>query len=192
MDRTPARPRVLAVVLLATIALLGGALPAQASDDPWCSIRWGSLPEAAAPAYPSGTVADVRAGQHPCFDRLVVDLHAAYATSGYAVRYVDQVGAQGSGTPVHVRGGAVLQVIVGAPAYDDAYRPTHQPTDPIEVVDVVGSRTLRQVAWAGSFEGQTSLAVGTRARLPFRVFVLDGAPGAADGARVVVDVAHHW
>ncbi|WP_299953700.1 hypothetical protein [uncultured Modestobacter sp.] len=192
MDRTRTRPRVLAVVLLATVALLGGALPAHAGSDPYCGIRWGSLPEAAPPAYSPGTVADVRAGQHPCFDRLVVDLQDAGGTSGYAVRYVEQVGAQGSGTPVPARGGAVLQVIVQAPAYDDAYRPTYQPTDPTEVVAVGGARTLQQVAWAGSFEGQTSLAVGTRARLPFRVFVLDGAPGTADGARLVLDVAHRW
>ena len=52
-----------------------------------------------------------------------------------------------------------------------------------------GYRTLRQVAWAGSFEGQTSLGVGVRARLPFRVTVLDG-PGT--GSRVVLDVAHRW
>lgn len=43
--------------------------------------------------------------------------------------------------------------------------------------------------WAGTFEGYTSLGLGVRARLPFRVFALDG-PG--DGSRLVVDVAHRW
>ncbi|GAA4752294.1 hypothetical protein GCM10023328_39330 [Modestobacter marinus] len=192
MGRSGTRPRTLVVVVLAAVALLAGALPAQAAGDPYCGIRWGSLPESRpAGAFPPGTVSDVRTGQHPCFDRLVVDLAAADAT-GYDVRYVDQVGAQGSGTPVPVAGGAVLQLLVRAPAYDESRGATYLPEDPARVVDVTGARTLRQVAWAGSFEGQTSMAVGTRARLPVRVFVLDGAPGRPDGARVVVDVAHHW
>ena len=43
------------------------------------------------------------------------------------------------------------------------------------VVNVTGFRTFRQVAWGGSFEGSTTLGLGVRARLPFRVTVLDGA-----------------
>jgi hypothetical protein len=38
--------------------------------------------------------------------------------------------------------------------------------------------------WAGSFEGTTSVGLGVRARLPFRVITL------AD--RILVDVAHFW
>jgi hypothetical protein len=51
-------------------------------------------------------------------------------------------------------------------------------------VNVSGYRTFRQVAWAGSFEGQTNIGLGVRARLPFRVFTMPG--------RLVVDVAHLW
>ena len=50
-------------------------------------------------------------------------------------------------------------------------------------------RTLRQVAWGGSWEGQTTIGVGTRARLPFKVTELTG-PG--DSTRLVIDVAHTW
>ena len=39
---------------------------------------------------------------------------------------------------------------------------------------MAGYSTFRQVAWAGTFEGQTTLALGVRARLPFRVFTLNG------------------
>ncbi|HWH28155.1 MAG TPA: hypothetical protein VNU26_04190, partial [Mycobacteriales bacterium] len=78
---------------------------------------------------------------------------------------------------------------VNAPAHDASYRPTYVPADRRQLVDVAGWRTFRQVAWAGSYEGYTSLGLGVRARLPFRVFVLDG-PG--DGSRLVVDVAHRW
>ena len=58
-----------------------------------------------------------------------------------------------------------------------------------ELLDPAGYRTFRHVAWAGSFEGQSTLGLGVRARLPFRVFLLDG-PGT--GSRMVVDVAHRW
>ena len=46
-----------------------------------------------------------------------------------------------------------------------------------------------QVAMVGSYEGRTTFGVGVRARLPMRVFTLDG-PGT--GSRLVIDVAHRW
>ena len=58
-----------------------------------------------------------------------------------------------------------------------------------EVSSVGGYDTFRQVAWGGSFEGQTTLALGVRARLPFRTLVVTG-PGST--TRLVIDVAHHW
>ncbi|MFC9840093.1 hypothetical protein ACFVKB_40905 [Rhodococcus sp. NPDC127530] len=45
------------------------------------------------------------------------------------------------------------------------------------------------MAFTGSFEGQTTIGRGGRARLPFLVFTLDGPDSAA---RVVIDVAHRW
>jgi hypothetical protein len=110
----------------------------------------------------------------------------------YDVRYVPALSAQGSGEEIPVRGGAILQVVVGAAAYDGRGQSTYFPADPGEVVDVGSFETLRQVAWAGSFEGQTSLGVGTRARLPFRVFTLTGEPGSDQAAQLVVDVGHIW
>ena len=82
-----------------------------------------------------------------------------------------------------------LRVILRAPAYTAGGQATYRPADKANLVDVDDYRTLRQVAWAGSFEGQSTVGVGVRARLPFRVLVLDG-PG--DGARLVIDVAHGW
>ena len=35
----------------------------------------------------------------------------------------------------------------------------------------------------------TGIGLGVRARLPYRVFVLDGSGG---GSRLVIDVAHRW
>jgi hypothetical protein len=45
------------------------------------------------------------------------------------------------------------------------------------------------VAWAGSFEGQTTLGFGVRARLPYRVLTL---AGQGQGTRLVIDIAPRW
>jgi hypothetical protein len=87
-----------------------------------------------------------------------------------------------------MKGGAVLAVVVNAAAHDADYQPTYQPRDRDRAVNVTGFRTFRQVAFLGTFEAQTELLIGVRARLPFRVFVLAGAAGS----RLVVDVAHRW
>ncbi len=66
----------------------------------------------------------------------------------------------------------------GAPAYPG------RVGRPLPGVFLDGYRTFRDTRFAGSFEGETQIGLGVRARLPFRVLVLDG--------RVVVDVAHNW
>ncbi len=128
---------------------------------------------------------DVRAGKHACYDRLVLEFRGP--VNGYDIRYVKRVHQDGSGEPLPLAGKAALQVTVTAPAYDSKGDPTYTPADPAHVVSVKGFRSLRQVAWAGSFEGYTTLGVGVRRSLPFRVFVLAG-PGRH--TRIVVDVAH--
>ena len=172
------------VVLLAVLLVTLVAPSAQAS--PFCGIRWGSQLKTAADMG-ADPITNVRAGRHPCFDRLVVDV--AGDAPGYHVEYVDRVRAEGSGAIVPLRGAARLSVTVRAPAYDDAGQPVYNPANRRELVPLGGFRTFRQAAWAGSFEGQTTLGLGVRARLPFRVFLLDG-PGARD--RLVIDVAHRW
>ena len=187
------------LALLAAALLSGGLLgTAQASptyhgDQPFCGQVWGSLPEGDGLTTSDAVVTDVRAGRHVCFDRLVIDLRGpADGAPSYDVRYVDAVSQQGSGHVVPLEGGAALRVLVGAPAHDDGYEPTFQPDENGDAVSVDGFDTLRQVAWAGSFEGQTSLGVGTRARLPFRVFTLLGHPGDDQAVRLVIDVGHRW
>ncbi|WP_235900383.1 AMIN-like domain-containing (lipo)protein [Lolliginicoccus suaedae] len=174
---------LLAVGLVAGPGILGSAA---AGASPYCGITWGSL-DKSWQHYSSGTVTNVRSGRHACFDRLVVDV--AGPVAGYNVRYVDVVRAQGSGFEVPLRGGAQLQVVVHAPAYNEHGNSTYWPADRSELVNVWGYDTFRQVAFAGTFEGQTSLGLGVRARLPFRVFTLEG-PGTS--SRVVIDVAHYW
>jgi hypothetical protein len=133
------------------------------------------------------SLSNVRAGRHACFDRLVVDIRGRALS--YDVRYVKAVSMDGSGAQVPLRGGAKLQVIVQPPDYTPFGQTSYWPANRRELVNVTGYRTLRQVAHAGSFEGQTTIGLGVRARLPFRVFTLTG-PGS--GSRIVVDVAHRW
>ena len=177
---------IAALIGLVLAAVTFVAAPASAAT-PYCPIRWGSLTKSAA-GMSSSPLVNVRAGRHACYDRVVLDV--AGTVSGYTVRYVTQVSDQGKGDVVPVRGGARLEVVALLPAYDNNTGVgTYNPASTSELVNVTGYRTLRQIAWAGSFEGYTSIGVGVRARLPFRAFVLSG-PGAA--SRLVVDVAHRW
>lgn len=187
------RPWIRRLTLTATVALAATALPATAQAAPYCGLAWGSLPEVGTGAGDRDMVMDVRSGRHACFDRLVVDLLGQDTTFGsYDVRYVPLVREDGSGDAVPVRGAADLQITLRAPAYDGDGNATFDPDDDDEVVDVGGYPTFRQVARAGSYEASTTLALGVRARLPFRVFVLPGVARSDVGPRLVVDVAHRW
>jgi hypothetical protein len=188
--RSPSPSRLLLVLAAVAATVFGLVVPAAAAA-PYCGITWGSQPEVQ-DRSDTEFLNGIRAGRHACFDRLVFDVGGQDTTFGsYDVRYVPGVEAEGSGDPVPVRGGAVLQVVVKAPAYDE-HGVTYRPTDLREVVDVGGWSTFRQVAWAGSYEGQTTVAVGVRARLPFRVLTLAGTPNSDDTPRLVIDVAHRW
>ena len=178
--------------VLVTAVLALDVVPARAGASPHCGITWGSLAKST-PGMAGAPMTGVRTGRHDCFDRLVVDLSGKPAP-GYDVRYIEPpYRAEGSGDPRLVSGGAVLQVVVRAPAYDGNGKST-VPWAGTAVVrpgqfQAGGFRTFRDLVWGGSYEGQSSFGLGVRARLPFRVLKLDG-PGA--GSRLVIDVAHRW
>lgn len=180
--------KVLAVAVTAgaTVLPISAAQAGSTSGSaPYCGIRWGSLSKQDSIRMPTDrTLLNVRAGRHACYDRLVLD-----GASRATVRYVDRVREDGSGHVVPLRGGARLEILTSRAEDGWTGVPTYSPSDEAEIVDVAGWRTFRQAASAGSFEGQTTLGLGVRARLPFRVFVLE-APGRQP--RVVVDVAHRW
>jgi hypothetical protein len=194
----PRRLFVLVAVATSIAASTVGSLTVAASSppQPYCGIRWGSQPENhLVSTYTSATIKNLRAGRHACFDRLVVDLGPTRAGlpgrqgNGYQVRYVAEVRPGASGDGVPVRGGAFLAVVVNAAAHDADARPTYAPRDRTNAVGVTGFRTFRQVAFLGTFESQTEIVIGVRARLPFRAFVISGPDG---GSRLVIDVAHRW
>jgi hypothetical protein len=182
MTRTSLRLFVLA--LAAALAAL--VLPGTAQAAPYCGITWGSLAKQvgnSAPALAGTELTAVRAGQHTCYDRLVLDVSGGTRVGSYRVEYVSAVHSDASGAVVPLSGGAFLQISVGV---NNTVSP---PANSGNVANVAGFRTFRQVAGAGSSEGHTSEGLGVRARLPFRVFTLAG-PG--NTVRVVIDVAHAW
>lgn len=176
---------LLAAILMAAGLGLVAPGPASAATS-YCGLAWGSLAESNA-TMSAASVTNVRTGRHYCFDRLVVDLNGKAA--GYNVRYVSTVVQDGSGLPVALRGGAFLQIAVNSPSYDSNGIATYSPANRQELANVAGYQTFRQVASAGSYEGYTNIGLGVRARLPFRVLIVDGP---RSGSRLIVDVAHFW
>jgi hypothetical protein len=166
--------------------------PASATSIACPVVYWGSLPKVADGSGPTESIVNIRTGQHACYDRLVVDIGGS-GPVGYDVSYVDNVYLDAQGGVVALTGDAKLRIIARAPNYDiDTGLITYSPIDQAhsrQLTDLSGYRTFRQLAYAGSFEGQTTFGLGVRARLPMRAFVL-GGPGT--GQRLVIDVAHSW
>lgn len=173
------------IAVAATVAAAAMVAPTAAQAAPYCGITWGSLDKSAGPSS-ADPLFNVRAGQHNCYDRVVMDF--AGSPAGYSVSYVPGIGTE-NGELLPLRGGAFLLISLRAPTYDPNGLPTYSPANPAELVNVNGWRTFRQISLGDSYDGFTIIGLGVRARLPFRVFTLDG-PG--DGSRLVIDVAHRW
>lgn len=177
----------LAGTAIGTAAATASAAPAGAVRTAVaCPTGWGSLVKGS-PDSGAVPLAEVRTGRHDCFDRIVFDVPDGGDHIGYYVQYVDQLHQAGSGDPIAVKGGAVLEIRVAAPSYNPetggiAY--PGQVAKPLPGVNLTGYSTFRDTRFAGSFEGETQIGVGVRARLPFRVLQLPD--------RLVVDVAHSW
>ncbi|MGL5849265.1 MAG: AMIN-like domain-containing (lipo)protein [Phycicoccus sp.] len=183
---------ILAAAALLTVPTAAGATTARPTTAPAtssCSTAWGSLTKSGgfSDAGIDPLVGGIRAGRHACFDRLVLDVSGVAwgfsdeAILGYDVRYVSTAVQDGSSTPPPVAGGARLAVTVDAELSEMAETPS-----------VTGFRTFRDVRVANSaVDGQTTLALGVRARLPFRVWTTY-YDAATDRSKVVIDVAHTW
>jgi hypothetical protein len=194
------RSRLVAVlaVLIAAVTSTGfvSTANAQSAARPFCGLYWGSLPKVSDAPLSYATLLDIRVGQHQCFDRMVIDVDGP--VGGYFVQYDPEHALFSSSDPAfYPRGGAyliiyVMNAVIPRPA------PSHATTavdSADEAADVTGFRTFRQIKeliygplGTTGLVGD-SLALGVRARLPFRVFTLAG-PGT--NYRLVIDVAHRW
>jgi hypothetical protein len=161
---------------------------APCAEDP----SWGTGPRDGGTAMTPAPIYLARAGQHECYDRVVFDLNGPQDV-GYTAKYVPVIRADASGVPVPVEGRAALQIIVRGPIYgtdNQGHQPWRQPPaageDLIAPAKVAGWASLTEVRFAGSFEGQTTFAIGVRDQRPFRVSI----ESEQSYRHVVVDIAH--
>jgi hypothetical protein len=168
-----------AVVLLLVVAFVAGVWDARYGDD--------APPARSGPPFRTAPAERDRAGRPPPelvsvatserdgYDRVLFTFEGA--APGYQVRYVSQVTDQ-AGRRLDLDGQAFLAVVF-EPAR--AHEPGGQAT--FATVDLEpGSPALRQVRFAGDFEGQVSFGIGVADRGGFRVSEL------RDPARVAIDV----
>lgn len=184
MRRTTTAAVALAVAGTGLVGTAGAA--GAASTAGTCAVRWGSGLKAV-PDSTGKSLKNVRTGRNTCYDRMVFDVAAPAGRIGHHVSYVAKFRQDGSGALIPVSGGAVLQVVVNAPSYNPATAKPVYPGKagkPLPGVNIKGYRTFKDTKFGASYEGQTQVAVGTRARLPFRVL--------QSGDKLIVDVAHTW
>lgn len=129
----------------------------------------------------SGAIIGVTAEAVDCADSVIIWIKPADAAPGYTVEYVPEVVMDGSGLPVPLTSAAKLQVMVTTPAYEDdgtKITSTFEPADKDHVVETAGLAVVEQVAYAGSFEGQTTFGIGVSAERPFTVTTDRGDDGS--------------
>lgn len=156
--------RALGALAATVLALTGGVAAA--------------APASSAPP-PIPVMTGIRTGQHPGFDRVVLDWSGPVAP-GVRATNTDELRADGSGDIVWLTGEYFIAV-VNNPAY------AHQPNGNRSYAnpDKFRTRNLRNVmavAVTGDYEGYVSIGLGTRYRSWVRTFTLTSP------TRVVIDV----
>ena len=170
----------------------GAAKKAAKAEASRCSVvdNWNTAPDDGGLALSPAHLTEVRVGRHGCYDRVVFDVNGP-SPVGFLAKYVPVVTADGSGDDVPVAGSAALEVVVRAPfvgsddpsAWQDMPRPGD---DLVAESQLIGWGALRGITFAGSFEGQTTIAVGVQETRAFRMWTLE----SADGQRLILDIAH--
>jgi hypothetical protein len=165
MTTTPTRRRALCALATTLLVLLGGGVTAAA----------------AAPVPPTPVLTNIRTGQHPGFDRIVLDMTGP-APGVHTNQWVDELIADGSGDVVWLTGEFFTALsLTPAVAHNDAGAPTYAGPRQFRTRDL---HNVMAVSVTGDFEGYLSIGLGTRTRTSVHVFTLT-AP-----TRVVIDVAH--
>lgn len=168
-----------ALLLLLVVAFLAGVWDTRYGREATprrAAAPFGTEPvERARPARPAPELVSVATSERDGYDRVVFTFEGPLP--GYQVRYVPRVTDAG-GRRLPVAGAAFLEVVF-EPAR--AHGPDGRPTFPDGTL-TPGSPALRQVRFAGDFEGQVSFGLGVAARGGFRVSEL------RNPARVAVDV----
>ncbi|MDT7788665.1 MAG: hypothetical protein QOF58_7084 [Pseudonocardiales bacterium] len=139
------------------------------------------IPTASAQSVP--TLSNIRTGQHPEYDRVVLDMSGV--TPDFRVREVTGVVGCGSGAPISMPGSnEIISVHVwGAAAHDDNGNPTYTGSQNFATP---GLYNVRRVALTCDFEADLGIAVGyANAGTWHRVFQL------TNPARLVIDIGRN-
>jgi hypothetical protein len=164
--------------LVATTTVLGvGGLAAASSS---ASTTWDTTPvHVVHNVHPTPKVVDLRVGQHPTYDRVVIDFQGKLA--GYDVRYVKQLHYDGTGESVPLRGNRFLQIrITPAVAHDaQGHSVYHGPQ-----LQQYAMPMLRGAAFTGDYEGYVSFGLALSHFDTFRVLEV------TNPNRLVIDVHH--
>ncbi|GLY38746.1 hypothetical protein Amsp01_047700 [Amycolatopsis sp. NBRC 101858] len=157
----PVRRALLAVALLIA-GTLAAAAPAEAVAGP-------------------AALSNIRTGNNPGFDRVVLDLGAGSVPT---VRYqlTDELTFDASGEIVWLTGQYFINVVVSPATYYDASGHFTYPGP--QKFRTRNLANVMAVALTGDFEGQIGVGLGVRTRTAVNVFTLT-APN-----RVVIDIAH--
>ncbi len=146
-----------------------------------CAVRGNTLPEESAdPLMLSSLVgADIRVGDHACFERIVIELQGSGDFPGWAVGYVDDpVNLGESDETVNIEGSHSLLVRMGMwmqTIEGDGY------DGPWQIFPTTVDHIL-ELRMTENWEGMTIWAIGLDGEYAFTVDVLDGPP------RLVIDV----
>lgn len=128
---------------------------------------------------PMPKVVDLRVGEHPNYDRVVIDLKGK--VPGYTVRYVRKLTYDGSGKAVPLRGKKFMSItLFPARAHNASGESVYEGPR----LRQYRMPALRGVAFTGDYEAQVSFGLALRERSDFRVFVLHGPN------RIVIDARH--
>jgi hypothetical protein len=167
------------LLLLLVVAFVAGVWDARSERD--SSRRRAAAPFGAGPVArerapePAPRLVAVRVDERSGYDRVVFAFEGP--APGYRVRYLPQVDGPG-GRPLPLRGTAFVEV-----AFEPARArgPDGRTTFPAGAI-TPSSPVLRQVRFAGDFEGQVRFGLGVAGRGGVRVSEL------GDPTRVAVDV----
>lgn len=173
------RKRLLSAIAGAALLVgtAGAVAPAaQASHRPApCSYKgWNNGLKNATNAT-EGSVNDIDAGRHRCYERIVVR-HGGDPWVGYDVRYLSSVATEGKGDPVNMgAGNKILRVMVDSPPYNHfGYSTT--PNVPgaklrtwtnaahtkWQTINFGSYKTVKVGKWLGSQHASTSFALGLK------------------------------
>jgi hypothetical protein len=166
------RPLTAAIAALATAVI--GAPPGHAQP------ATGSGTVVARHVASEGRVVNLRVGEHPRFDRVVIDVRGALP-GRREVRYVHRLSYDGSGAPVPLHGRRFLNVtLYQATTVNRHGRNVYKGP----LLQQYSMPVLRGVAFTGDFEGYVSFGIALRRHVAYHVRVLH-SPN-----RIVIDLHH--